>query len=203
MAVSDDRCGRRGTGGALCIVDGELIACDANGLADFQLLQWRKPDDPAIYCAFDLIEIDGRDLCNESIETRKAELARLLTDCQPLALASTASLTIRPRSCSIMPVPPTASGPRIPVTSCHSRLGYLIRGILAPSPLLVKPSTLSATIAGVGHKRLANAAPRTFGAGAIIVAAPSRSRRRGRVRRRARCTESHTETCRPSGASGH
>jgi ATP-dependent DNA ligase len=39
-----------------CIVDGELIACDANGLADFQLLRWRKSDDPAIYCAFDLIE---------------------------------------------------------------------------------------------------------------------------------------------------
>jgi len=35
-----------------------------------------------IYCAFDL----GRDLHGEPIETRKAELARLLTGCQPLAL---------------------------------------------------------------------------------------------------------------------
>jgi hypothetical protein len=69
-----------------CIIDGELIACDANGLADFQLLRWRKRDDPAIYCAFDLLQIDGRDLRNESMETRKAELARLLTGCQPLAL---------------------------------------------------------------------------------------------------------------------
>jgi bifunctional non-homologous end joining protein LigD len=69
-----------------CIIDGELIACDANGLADFQLLRWRKRDDPAIYCAFDLIEIDGRDLRDEPIETRKAELARLLTGCQPLAV---------------------------------------------------------------------------------------------------------------------
>jgi bifunctional non-homologous end joining protein LigD len=25
-----------------CIIDGELIACDANGLADFQLLRWRS-----------------------------------------------------------------------------------------------------------------------------------------------------------------
>ena len=31
-----------------CVIDGELIACDANGLADFQLLRWRRHDDPAI-----------------------------------------------------------------------------------------------------------------------------------------------------------
>jgi ATP-dependent DNA ligase len=50
------------------------------------LLRWRKRDDPAIYCAFDLLQLDGRDLRDEPIETRKAELARLLTGCQPLAL---------------------------------------------------------------------------------------------------------------------
>jgi hypothetical protein len=69
-----------------CIIDGELIACDANGPADFQLLRWRKRDDPAILCAFDLIELDGRDLRDDPIEERKAELVRLLTGCQPLAL---------------------------------------------------------------------------------------------------------------------
>jgi bifunctional non-homologous end joining protein LigD len=69
-----------------CIIDGELIACDANGLADFQLLRWRKRDDPAILCAFDLLQLDGRDLRHEPIEDRKAELARLLAGCQPLAL---------------------------------------------------------------------------------------------------------------------
>jgi ATP-dependent DNA ligase len=53
---------------------------------DFQLLRWRKRDDPAICCAFDLLQLDGRDLRDEPIEPRKAELARLLTGCQPLAL---------------------------------------------------------------------------------------------------------------------
>jgi hypothetical protein len=43
------------------------------------LLRWSKRDDPAIYCAFDLIEFDGRDLRDEPIETRKAELAGLLS----------------------------------------------------------------------------------------------------------------------------
>jgi hypothetical protein len=69
-----------------CILDGELIACDANGRADFQLLRWRRHDDPAILCAFDLIELDGRDFRDEPIEERKAELTRLLAKCQPLAL---------------------------------------------------------------------------------------------------------------------
>jgi|SRR6516162_9545843 len=40
-----------------CIIDSELIVCDANGLADFQLLRRRKRDDPAVLCVFDLIEI--------------------------------------------------------------------------------------------------------------------------------------------------
>jgi ATP-dependent DNA ligase len=79
-----------------CIIDGELIACDVNGLADFQLLRWRKRDDPAIFCAFDLIEGDGRDLRDEPIETRKSELARLLTGCQPLALVLNRVSTTRP-----------------------------------------------------------------------------------------------------------
>ena len=69
-----------------CSIDGEPVACDANGLAHFQLLRWRKRDDLPVLCVFDLIELDGRDLRDESIEARKAELSRLLTECQPLAL---------------------------------------------------------------------------------------------------------------------
>ena len=60
-----------------CIIDGEVIACDSNGLADFQLLRWRLHHDPAILCAFDLLELDGHGLRDEPIEKRKAELARL------------------------------------------------------------------------------------------------------------------------------
>jgi bifunctional non-homologous end joining protein LigD len=66
-----------------CTIDGEVIACDENGLADFQLLRWRKRDDPAIYCAFDLLQLDGHDLRSEPIETRKTDLAGLLTGCRP------------------------------------------------------------------------------------------------------------------------
>jgi bifunctional non-homologous end joining protein LigD len=59
-----------------CLIDGKAIASgDADGLADFQLLRRRVP---AILCAFDLVELDGKDMRREPIEVRKAELARLL-----------------------------------------------------------------------------------------------------------------------------
>jgi bifunctional non-homologous end joining protein LigD len=64
-------------------IDGEAIACDGNGLADFELLRYRRRDDAATLVAFDLLELDGRDLRREPIETRKTELARLLARCWP------------------------------------------------------------------------------------------------------------------------
>ena len=66
-----------------CTLDGEVIACDGDGLADFELLRYRQRDDPVTLVAFDLIEIDGLDLRCESIEERKAELTRLLLSCRP------------------------------------------------------------------------------------------------------------------------
>jgi bifunctional non-homologous end joining protein LigD len=61
-----------------CIVDGEAIACDANGLSVFDLLRYRRQDDAVTLCAFDLLELDGVDLRQEPIEVRKRTLSRLL-----------------------------------------------------------------------------------------------------------------------------
>jgi bifunctional non-homologous end joining protein LigD len=61
-----------------CIVDGEVIACDANGLSVFDLLRHRRQDDAVTLCAFDLLELDGVDLRQEPIEVRKCTLSRLL-----------------------------------------------------------------------------------------------------------------------------
>jgi ATP-dependent DNA ligase len=33
-----------------CLIDGDVIACDANGLAGFQLLRRRRQHDPAMLC---------------------------------------------------------------------------------------------------------------------------------------------------------
>ena len=64
-------------------IDGEAIVCDGDGLADFHLLRYRRGDAVVHLCAFDLIELDGRDLRDEPIEARKAELALLLDGCRP------------------------------------------------------------------------------------------------------------------------
>jgi bifunctional non-homologous end joining protein LigD len=62
-----------------CLIDGEAVVCDEQGLAVFKLLRsGGRVKRDAHLIAFDLLELDGQDLRQEPIETRKAELARLL-----------------------------------------------------------------------------------------------------------------------------
>jgi bifunctional non-homologous end joining protein LigD len=61
-----------------CLIDGEAIVCDKNGLADFELIRRRGALASAVHCAFDLLELDGKDLRREPIEKRKPLLAKLL-----------------------------------------------------------------------------------------------------------------------------
>ena len=44
-----------------CTIDGEVIACDGDGLADFELLGYRQRDDPVTLVAFDLIELTAQE----------------------------------------------------------------------------------------------------------------------------------------------
>ena len=61
-----------------CLIDGEAVACDKNGLAVFERLR-RKPTGEHVFLyAFDLLELNGTDLRREPIETRKATLASVL-----------------------------------------------------------------------------------------------------------------------------
>jgi bifunctional non-homologous end joining protein LigD len=54
-----------------CLIDGEAIVCDENGLAVFDLIRQYRHDAAAVLCAFDLLKLDGQDLRRTSIETRK------------------------------------------------------------------------------------------------------------------------------------
>src|SRR5215212_7888199 len=54
-----------------CIVDGEAVACDDDGVASFDLLRHRRRDDR------------GDDLRHYPIERRKADLTRLLAPTRP------------------------------------------------------------------------------------------------------------------------
>jgi ATP-dependent DNA ligase len=69
-----------------CLIDGEAIVCDENGLADFELIRRYGALAKAVHCAFDLLEIDGRDLLREPIEKRKALLANLLRGSNSIVL---------------------------------------------------------------------------------------------------------------------
>jgi bifunctional non-homologous end joining protein LigD len=61
-----------------CVIDGEAIVVDQDGLSVFELLRYRRQDHAATLCAFDLIEVDGNDLRRYPIEDRKWQLAKLL-----------------------------------------------------------------------------------------------------------------------------
>jgi bifunctional non-homologous end joining protein LigD len=61
-----------------CLIDGEAIVCDERGLAVFELIRRHRTIASAMHCAFDLLELDGKDLRREPIEKRKALLKELL-----------------------------------------------------------------------------------------------------------------------------
>jgi bifunctional non-homologous end joining protein LigD len=61
-----------------CLIDGEAIVCDENGLAVFDLIRSHGSKASAVLCAFDLLELDGKDLRRDPIEDRKRLLAKLL-----------------------------------------------------------------------------------------------------------------------------
>jgi len=62
-----------------CLIDGEAVACDDEGIPDFKLLIHNRRYGSAQLYAFDLLEeLDGEDLRSEPIERRKATLQQLL-----------------------------------------------------------------------------------------------------------------------------
>jgi ATP-dependent DNA ligase len=60
------------------LIDGEAVVCDENGLAVFELIRRDGAGERAALCAFDLLELDGKDMRRKPIETRKPLLAELL-----------------------------------------------------------------------------------------------------------------------------
>jgi ATP-dependent DNA ligase len=51
-----------------CLVDGEAVVCDDEGIPDFKLLVRNRKYGSAQLYAFDLLELDGEDLRSEPIE---------------------------------------------------------------------------------------------------------------------------------------
>ena len=67
----------------MLLIDGEAVCCDGDGMPVFDRLRYRRDDRHVFLYAFDLLQLDSRDLRREPIEDRKAELARLLRRAKP------------------------------------------------------------------------------------------------------------------------
>ena len=61
-----------------CIIDGEAVACDHNGITSFNRVRYRRHDESIFLYAFDLIELNGDDLRRDQLEARKATLEIIL-----------------------------------------------------------------------------------------------------------------------------
>src|SRR5215467_7420347 len=61
-----------------CIIDGEAVACDENGVASFDLFCHHGANESIFLYAFDLIELNGDDPRRDPLEVRKATLRSML-----------------------------------------------------------------------------------------------------------------------------
>ena len=61
-----------------CIIDGEAVACDDNGVASFDLVRHHRANDSVFLFAFDLFELSGDDLRRDPLEVRKVTLRSML-----------------------------------------------------------------------------------------------------------------------------
>jgi ATP dependent DNA ligase domain len=61
-----------------CIIDAEAVACDDNGMTNFDRVRYRRNDARVFLYAFDLIELNGDDLRRDWLEVRKATLANIV-----------------------------------------------------------------------------------------------------------------------------
>src|SRR5215470_1928217 len=68
------------------ILDGEGVICGPDGVSDFDRMRAcfsRNGAPEAFLSAFDLLELDGRDLCNEPWVRRRTLLVQLLAAAEP------------------------------------------------------------------------------------------------------------------------
>jgi ATP-dependent DNA ligase len=85
------------------IIDGEAVACGADGIALFDLIRYRQHDDRVFLRAFDIIELNGDDVRREAL-VRLKSYARNCACRHHLASNSTSTLsTTTARSCFNMP----------------------------------------------------------------------------------------------------
>jgi len=66
-----------------CIIDGEAVACDDNGVASFDLIRHQRANESIFLYAFDLIQLNEVDLRRDPLEVRRATLASIVAKGRP------------------------------------------------------------------------------------------------------------------------
>ena len=77
------------------VLDGEIVALDAQGRSRFQLLQNAEPAAEQRFVAFDLLWLDGEDLRGRPLEERRELLESVLAHGEAAAAARRAAWTCR------------------------------------------------------------------------------------------------------------
>jgi bifunctional non-homologous end joining protein LigD len=70
-----------------CVIDGEIVAVDEEGRSSFQLLQAREMErkkSPLYFYAFDVLQLEGKDLMSLSLEARKNAIEQLCSGASEL-----------------------------------------------------------------------------------------------------------------------
>jgi hypothetical protein len=86
LALSSARRRQRSRGSF--VIDGEAVVSDKYGVADFEKLHSREHDTSAMLLAFDLLELNGEDLRQLTLDDRKSKLAKLLEGISPSRASS-------------------------------------------------------------------------------------------------------------------
>jgi hypothetical protein len=66
-----------------CIIDGEAVACDDNGVTSFNRVRCGRHDESIFLYAFDLIELNADDLRRDPLEARNVTLEMILAKAGP------------------------------------------------------------------------------------------------------------------------
>jgi bifunctional non-homologous end joining protein LigD len=86
------------------ILDAEIAALDEKGRSSFQLLQlFKSPGDvPLVYYVFDLLFLEGKDLCKQPLTARRKLLATFSRNLLNISGSLTSSAALK-RICSVSP----------------------------------------------------------------------------------------------------
>jgi bifunctional non-homologous end joining protein LigD len=66
-----------------CVIDGEAVACGADGRSNFDFIRYRHHDEVVFLYAFDLLQLGVDDLRRDPLEVRKATLQTVLSSAGP------------------------------------------------------------------------------------------------------------------------